>query len=924
MMLLSNLAEPEWIQISCTEKLLADVICTNRTDVLHARNSNYELREINMVCPINAISKDPRCYLFLWKSINEPTDLKLHCSLHNTLSVQGINMPYFQFLFDAIQPLFPPILSPHQTDKTKIHRFTYDKYFSVYNFKESVIPSTKSHGFNLCTSRKTFVVPGENVFQCRSYVFISYLFVCDGTIDCPNWDDSDEESCHCEFTKKNREFNNNLCKELVDHKNNKTTCSSLYFSAKGTCHKYTTIKYQAETLNKAIFLCSDNSTIDITLKNDMVIDCPNSAEDEEILESFLKYEQIKTCRTPYEIPCKKGYSNCFNVSDICNYRVNSFGRIQPCSNGANLHNCEHFECNMMYKCIKSYCIPWSYVCDGKWDCSKGEDETYNQICKERLICVNMFKCKGKEHKCLHLGNTCDYIIDCPQGDDEYLCELKHVRCAAKCVCLALAIECLNVDVYSIGHLFYPYISVSVLFSHSFRLANTISTFNKAKYLKLNHNGFSQICHTFLSNSIILLDLSYNFVKNMKKHCFVALSLLKSLTLSSNYITTIEMHAFCELTGLIFLDLSNNFLTKLSDNIIKGSNYLKIFLLKNVTINFLDKSLFNNMNSIIIDTNDYRLCCVTAPHIVCTAMIPWYISCSNLLPSSMMRWSFIMMSIFIIVINGISVVINSQIIINKAYFICLAAVNVSDVLCGVYLGIIWIFDVAFEGKYILKEEYWRSGPVCFLAFGIMFYFTVTSQFALALLAISRLMVVINPLHTTFKNFRYVLGYAFSICILSFMLTVVTTLSLKVKEEFLPTSLCLPFIDPTNSVSIINILIWSIIISQCVTSLVITVSHILLIRRLSNHQEKLQRTVTGDVYNISLPLQLIIVTLSNVLCWFPANIIYVITMIIPTYPIDLVIWMIVFVVPLNSLINPIVFISNYLRSILKSQKKSLLRQ
>ena len=31
MMLLSNLAEPEWIQISCTEKLLVDVICVKRT-----------------------------------------------------------------------------------------------------------------------------------------------------------------------------------------------------------------------------------------------------------------------------------------------------------------------------------------------------------------------------------------------------------------------------------------------------------------------------------------------------------------------------------------------------------------------------------------------------------------------------------------------------------------------------------------------------------------------------------------------------------------------------------------------------------------------------------------------------------------------------------------------------------------------------
>ena len=919
MVLLSNLAEPEWIQISCTEKLLADVICINRTDPLHVRNANYEAREISMICPINAISKDARCYLFLWHSINEPTDLNLHCRLHNALSAQVLGIQYFQYLFDAIQSVFPPILSPHQIDKAKIHRYTYNKYISVYHYEDSVTSNTNGDGFNLCTSKKMHVVTGENVFLCRSDVYISYLFVCDGISDCPNRDNSDEEFCHCLFNEKNK---GNLCKESVNYKDNKTTCTTLYFSAKGSCHKYITTNYQSKKLKKENFLCCDNSTIDTALKNDMVIDCKDSAEDEEILNSVLRYKQVRTCRKPYEIPCKEGYSKCFNISDICNYRVNLFGRIQPCSNGAHLQNCEYFECNMMFKCVKTYCIPWAYVCDGKWDCSNGEDEMYAQICDETPICSHMFKCRGEKHRCLHLGNSCDGIRDCPQGDDEYLCELKYRKCPTKCVCLVLAIECSNLNYYSFGSLFFPYISVSVLFSNYYELINAISTFTKVTYLKLKHNGISQICNKFLSNSIILLDLGYNYVRNLKGHCFVALHLVKSIILINNYITSVETHAFYDLIGLKCLDLSNNFLTELSNNIIKGSYFFEICLLKNVTVYHLDKKFLDGINSIIIDTDDYRLCCVTAPNLACTATIPWYIYCNNLLPSSMMRWSFIIISISIIVVNGISIAINSRVMLNKAYFVCIAAVNITDILYGAYLGIIWIFDVISEQEFILKEAYWRSGFVCFLAFSIVLYFTVTSQLTLVLLALSRLLVVINPLHTTFKCFRYVFKYVISIFILSFLFTAFTTFFLKSQEKFLPTSLCFPFIDPTNSSFTINILVWSVVSSQCVTSVVITVSHILLIRRLSIHQRKLQRVVISDVSNVSLAVQLIIVTLSNVLCWFSLNTIYIITMTISKYPIDLVIWMEVFVVPLNPIINPIVFISTYLRKFVKNRRKSVL--
>ena len=471
--------------------------------------------------------------------IKKSTDLKSYCRLDFAVPVQGLDIQYFLYLFDAIQNVLPPIL--YQTDKDKLYRFTYEKYLSVYHFKQTILSNTNVEGLNLCTLQKIPVVNGDNVFKCRSNVFISYLFVCDGILDCPIGD-SDEKFCYCEFGRKSK--NNSLCKELVDSRNNNSICSTLYFIAKDSCHKYIPLTNLSKNLTKIIFLCSDKRIIDISLKNDLVIDCPNSAEDEEILMSLLQFEHINHCRKKYEIACTQGHTKCYNISDICTYRVNDFGRIEPCSNGAHLQNCENFECNIMFKCVKSYCIPWSYVCDGKWDCSNGEDETYTQICEDDAICSNMFKCRGERHKCLHPGNTCDGIIDCPQGDDEYLCELKYHSCPAKCKCLALAIDCSNIDYYSFSGLFYPHILVLLSHSHSIALENIISKFHKVQYLTLRHNGISTVCYILTSKLIASLDFSHNYVHSIKRHCLSRFTFGSHQSYYTATISTLfQSHAF---------------------------------------------------------------------------------------------------------------------------------------------------------------------------------------------------------------------------------------------------------------------------------------------------------------------------------------------------------------------------------------------
>ena len=54
------------------------------------------------------------------------------------------------------------------------------------------------------------------------------------------------------------------------------------------------------------------------------------------------------------------------------------------------------------------------------------------------------------------------------------------------------------------------------------------------------------------------------------------------------------------------------------------------------------------------------------------------------------------------------------------------------------------------------------------------------------------------------------------------------------------------------------------------------------------------------------QFILTSTSNILCWFPTNAIYLSAMYLSTYPISLVIWTTVIIMPINSVINPCVFL------------------
>ena len=283
--------------------------------------------------------------------------------------------------------------------------------------------------------------------------------------------------------------------------------------------------------------------------NDLVSDCGPESEDEPVLLSLKAKLKTFKCK-PWEIPCIEGHTKCFNFTDICLYKLNTGSHMIPCRNGGYLDNCKKFECNEMFKCPDSYCVPWTYVCDGKWDCPFGEDEERNEVCIGEIVCEGMFKCSYELHKCISLGNVCDNKLDCLLHDDEMFCELSLLKCPISCSCLLYAITCFflskNIEELDLSS---SLLSVSVfkskiVFFHMFE-----QKLKNIQIIKLNVNNIISICPLLFLKYILLLNVAENHITAIKQNCFSVSTILNSLNLSSNHVMHMSHFAYaCKTEG----------------------------------------------------------------------------------------------------------------------------------------------------------------------------------------------------------------------------------------------------------------------------------------------------------------------------------------------------------------------------------------
>ena len=880
MMLLENLAEPEWISIRCDQNITRDVLCmTPHSGNTLSPNASIKTDLIFYKVPCLMITN--HCYLFSW--------IVSKLSSQNKKNV----LPSFTFISSTMQHLAESI----DDDIPSFHSFkglaTYHKIthkWKLINGHKWVMGQAAWHVMKISESKYT---QSGNTFECDLGTFIASFLICDNKKDCPGEIEHDEIGCICNST-----FTLSAKCKYITERGKIRTCSIFYITQKdGSC---LTFDQEENTANK---LESNTSSLS------------NNA----ITTADINHK----CQEKGLLPCGRWPSLCYDIKYICIYKLSKNNVLNYCTNGYHLKNCTAIDCSMKYKCPGFYCIPYSYLCDGKWDCPGGFDESIRHQCSNNRNCQNMFKCSISS-KCIHVGDICDEITDCPAGDDEYLCSFHLKVCPSSCICVSLAIRCSNVT-FTKHALIKPashYSAIILINCHLMFLKGLLQFQSQPVLLSLNNNNLKQVCSILPHLKRTLnLDLANNYIKLIDGSCFRSGIQIVNINLSSNLLIHFSLLSILHLTHLSHLDLSNNFILSLhSDSSIRVGS-LMVITLRNNSLSRISQHSFRGFNVQLVISEKYIICCLSFIT-MCFSPRLWFQFCKHLLMQNSIQFYSIILVLLIILLNLSSVILfylsfkrdkRSYRTVDTIVY----SIHVKDLLYGIQILILVAFDFYFGDSFPFNQNVWLSHPLCFFIFYISLMHSLLAPLLSGLISFARIMIVMYPLNSQFKRKQFTLNC----CIYLWSFVSVTMSIFTIAHWYtysnLPFRLCSPFVDPSHS----QITLKFITCLVCFLNIIAIIFDIVGISK--NLAQVKNCCKTSGISVISylkndhhgLCKHLYISMLFNILCWIPSGITYLICMFTEEFSLVLMTWVLVAVSSLSSITNPALCIVNKLKEFTK---------
>ena len=108
--------------------------------------------------------------------------------------------------------------------------------------------------------------------------------------------------------------------------------------------------------------------------------------------------------------------------------------------------------------------------------------------------------------------------------------------------------------------------------------------------------------------------------------------------------------------------------------------------------------------------------------------------------------------------------------------------------------------------------------------------------------------------------------------SFIFATLVTMSVKLIYSSLPVRICSPFIDPTGEIFLIKFMTWLIVLIQLIVAMVVIIVHVLLIKELKKSQQQIGGTTPKKLSTWKTTMQIVLIIISNVICWVPSGIIF----------------------------------------------------
>ena len=705
---------------------------------------------------------------------------------------------------------------------------------------------------------------GLPLFQCRLGHAVHYSLVCDGKDDCA--DRSDE--LHCQ-------------------------------------------QPQFHPLLESSFVCRTFQVIPANKRCDGNIDCFDES-DEEFCASCTQGNILCPVFGCLNIYYTEYFDSCPSQARISRSALISYTPASVALDGFGMSTL-HFandKCEEGYfRCNSGLCVPTFLVNNGEKDCPEGEDE---EISIRNVSCPGYYRCQ-RVGICVHPRFLCDNIYHCPNKDDELFC---NTICPSDrgCTCEGQAYRCSQM-IEPLEHLHVRYLDLS----HAAGV--DLDNIHFMEYL--SHLNLS-FCH--LSN-ITLGDMPH----------------LLTLDLSHSSLTRISSLNLTRLTGLLYLNLSNNPFVKILNDAFTallqkgGMNSLRDLVMVNMSLEVIDNKPFSPLSELeYLDirgnplvsygkeslsgltslaefyTDQFKLCCsyfhFSMPR--CHAPEDELSSCSDLLAKDFFRvflWTF-----SVLAIAGNAGVLVYRLFINSStsrsvFSVLVKNLCASDLLMGVYMMMIGVADARLKGQYVAKESEWTSSVTCTVAGFLSFVSSEVSAFIICLITLDRVLVISFPLHTHLHLTRRL---AISACCLIWILGVaLAAVPILTGMEFYgQNGICVPLPITRRQFSGQSYAFGVFIVLNFVIFVFIGLGQLLIYRAVrragaaagSNRRQ----------HDMAIARRLFLVVFTDFCCWFPIGVLGLLASSGTPISGSVNAWAAIFVLPLNSALNPFLYTLNSL--------------
>ena len=449
------------------------------------------------------------------------------------------------------------------------------------------------------------------------------------------------------------------------------------------------------------------------------------------------------------------------------------------------------------------------------------------------------------------------------------------------------------------------------------------------------------------NSLVILNLENNYLVSLPATLFKTNgSSLENLFLADNQLQFLSFHLFDNLVNLEFLDLSNNRLTHIPR--LGQMTQLSTLNMIGNPLTGITHEHFDGISETVTIVADQSVICVcymnSSDTCFNTKERSSYLTCSPLL-------SLTILSIFTWIFGICATTGNGFVLFwkqskysgqkNKVQSLLLSNLAVSDFLMGIYMIIIASADAYYKEYFPMSAEEWRSGLTCRIASTLAFTSSEASVFFVTLISIDRFINIKFPYTIRKLRIKSTRWSSAMMWAISLTLGLTASISAGRNSEFydnshvcigLPLAQLVRFNTRTTSVKawlvpFLGMLFPGYETVHVVTNeyrspglyfsvavfiglnmlcfLLILSCYIVIIKTVFQTSKAASRK-REMAEEIRMTVKVSAIVLTDFFCWFPICLIGALVQAgVVTIPPETFAWVVTFVLPINSAINPFMY-------------------